>query len=184
MKARHWGIAALGLGALLLQQPASAEILVGGGAGVSQLSKYSDVDDGFAWRAFVAYRASEFPLYFEAQYFDSGELDIDSDGFEDVTLEFDGYTAAVGYRVVLDDYGSDLLLKGGGYVQDSRAEGPGGNLDDDGSGGLLGVGGNWMFTPHLGLNFDVQFLFGVKDFADDENLTLATVGLIYSFYAD
>lgn len=165
-----------------VQAPAQAEIVVGGGAGVAQLSGYSDVDDGFAWRGFVGYRTSDIPLYLEAQYFETDTLDIDdADG---VGLEFDGYALAVGYRLVFGEFGSDLVLKGGGYVQDTRARAGGESFDDDAEGGLLGVGGNWMFTPHLGINFDVQILFGVEDFARDEDLTIATVGLVYSFFDD
>ncbi len=58
------------------------------------------------------------------------------------------------------------------------------NGKDDRSGGMLGFGGNWMFTEHFGLNLDLQVLFGVEDFANTEDLTLATVGLVYSFYDD
>lgn len=164
------------------QSPAHAEIVVGGGAGIAQLSGYSDVDDGFAWRGFIGYRASDFPLYLEAQYFETEELDFDNaDG---AGIEFDGYALAVGYRVVLGQFGSDLVLKGGGYVQDSRVKADGASAKDEAEGGLLGVGGNWMLTPRLGINFDVQFLFGVEDFARDEDLTIATVGLVYSFFDD
>ena len=186
---RSWGLASLGLCALMFQQQASAEIVVGGGVGFSQLSKYDDVDEGTAYRAFVGYRAADIPLYFEAQYFDSGDMDIDSfdiDGFvvDDAKIAFDGWVAAVGYRVVLGDTGSDFVIKGGGYIEDSKLEAGGGSTDDDGSGAMLGFGGNWMFTDNFGLNLDLQVLFGVEDFGNKEDLTLATVGLIYSFYTD
>ncbi|TDU24384.1 outer membrane protein with beta-barrel domain [Panacagrimonas perspica] len=179
---RSWGLASVALCAALVHQTASAEIVVGGGVGMSQLSKYDDVDEGTAYRAFAGYRSSDLPLYFEVQYFDSGDMDIDD--VDDVSLSFDGFTAAVGFRLPLSDTGSDILIKGGGYMQDSKLEGPGGSADDDGSGGMLGIGGNWMFTEHFGLNLDVQVLFGVEDFANKEDLTLATVGLVYSFYTD
>ncbi len=179
---RTWVLASFALCAATYQQTAAAEIVVGGGGGVSHISKYKDVDEGTAYRIFGGYRATSIPLYFEAQYFDSGKMDIDDIG--DVKLRFDGWTASVGYRVALSDMGSDILLKGGGYVEDSEAKGTGGSFKDDRSGGQIGVGGNWMFTPNLGLNIDVQVLFGVEDFADREDLTLATVGLIYSFSED
>jgi hypothetical protein len=165
-----------------VQHPARAEVVVGGGAGVAQLSGYNDLDDAFAWRGFIGYRAADIPLYLEAQYFETDELEIE-DG-DDVGLEFDGFALAVGYRVVFGEFASDLVLKGGGYVQDTRAHAGAVEADDDAQGGLLGVGGNWMLTPHLGINFDVQILFGVEDFADDEDLTIATVGLVYSFFDD
>lgn len=182
IRVRSWGLASLGLCGLLVQQPASAEIIVGGGAGLSQLSKYDDVDEGTAYRALAGYRATDIPLYFEVQYLDSGDMDID--GFDDAHLAFDGFAAAVGFRMVLDDNGSDLLFKGGGYMLDVELQGPGVSDSDDGAGGMLGFGGNWMFTEHFGLNLDLQVLFGVEDFASKEDLTLATVGLVYSFYDD
>lgn len=178
-------IAVLGLSALAAQGAATAEVLIGGGAGVSQLSRYSDVDDGFGWRGFVGYRASDLPLYLEAQYFSSGEMDVDdTDGVQDTSIEFEGFAASVGYRVLLDDYGSDLVLKGGAYREDTTIKSALGKVKDDGSGALLGAGGNWMFTPNLGLNFDVQFFFEVEDFGNQENLTLATLGLVYAFHTD
>lgn len=162
--------------------PAHAELVMGGGAGVSQLSQYNDVDDAFAWRGFIGYRAPDIPLYFEAQYFETDELEIEGD--EDIGLEFDGFALAVGYRLVFGEFGSDLVLKGGGYMQDTRAHVGDVSAKDDADGGLIGVGGNWMLTPHFGINFDVQILFGVEDYASDEDLTIATVGLIYSFFDD
>lgn len=168
--------------ALGAQAPARAEVVVGGGVGVTQLSGYNDVDDAFAWRGFVGYRAPDIPLYLEAQYFETDELEVD--GADDIGLEFEGYALALGYRVVFGEFGSDVVLKGGGYMQDTRAHVGGLSDEDDADGGLLGVGGNWMLTPHLGINFDVQFLFGVEDYADDEDLTIATIGLVYSFFDD
>ena len=176
---RSWGLATLGACALLVHQAASAEIIVGGGIGFSQLSKYDDVDEGTAYRAVAGYRASDIPLYFEVQYLDSGDMDIDG---LNASLAFDGWAAAVGYRLVLSDTGSDILFKGGGYIVDSKLEGGGFDESDDGSGGMLGFGGNWMFTDNFGLNLDLQVLFGVEDFGNKEDLTIATVGLVYSFF--
>ena len=179
------GTAATVIGAMLVlgvQAPARAELVIGGGAGVAQLSGYNDVDDAFAWRGFIGYRAPDIPLYLEAQYFETDELEIE--GEDDVGLEFDGFALAVGYRVVFGEFGSDLVLKGGGYLQDTRAHVGDVDAQDDADGGLLGVGGNWMLTPRLGIHFDVQILFGAEDFARDEDLTIATVGLIYSFFED
>lgn len=180
---KRW-LATIGLLAGLgIQLSAHAEIVVGGGIGFSQLSEYEDVDEGTSWRGFAGYRASEYPIYLEFQYFDSGELDVDDfDGFQDISLEFDGFAIAAGYRIPLGDQGSDFIIKGGAFKQDSEARTSIGSIDDDGSGALIGLGGNWMFTPHFGMNLDLQVLFGVQDFADEEDLTLATVGLIYTFY--
>lgn len=177
---RSWGLASLGACALLASQAASAEIVVGGGVGFSQLSRYEDVDEGTAYRALAGYRATDIPLYFEVQYLDSGDMDIDdSNG---ASIAFDGWAAAVGYRLVLSDTGSDLFFKGGGYILDTKLEGGGIDESDDGSGGMLGMGGNWMFTDNFGLNVDLQVLFGVEDFGNKEDLTLFTVGLVYSFF--
>ena len=182
---RSGAAAVFGLLALAAQERALAEVMVGGGAGISQLSEYGDVDDGTAWRAFVGYRDSNLPIYVEAQYFDSGELDVDDfEGINNITIEFDGYAAAIGYRAVLDRQGSDLVLKAGGYTQDTRADTSIGSVKDDGGGALIGVGGNWMFAPNFGLHFDVQILFGVQDLAEEEDLTIATLGLVYSFFLE
>lgn len=175
----------VGLAACFAIQPAQAEVVVGGGVGMSQLSKYKDVDEGTAYRVFAGYRATDLPLYFEVQYFDSGELDVDDfEGVEDISMQFDGWTAAIGYRAVLSDKGSDFVLKGGGYIQDTELESNVGDAKDDGSGAMLGVTFNWMLTDRFGLSFDAQGLFGVEDFANKEDLTLLTVGVIYSFYTE
>tara|TARA_R110000787_G_scaffold201880_5_gene312629 strand:- start:630 stop:1184 length:555 start_codon:yes stop_codon:yes gene_type:complete len=168
-------------GLLLICRPAHAEITAGGGIGFSQLSSYEDVDDGTAWRGFFGYRAASIPFYAEFQYLDSGELGIDD--FFGVELQFDGFTAAAAYRMVVDSInGSDIIFKAGAYSLDVEATGAGGSATDDGSGALIGIGGNWMFTPHLGLNLDAQILFGVEDLANEEDLTVVTIGLIYAFF--
>ncbi|MCC2658518.1 MAG: hypothetical protein K0Q76_3626 [Panacagrimonas sp.] len=176
---------AVGLAACCAIQSARAEVIVGAGGGLSQLSKYKDVDEGTAYRVFAGYRASDLPLYFEVQYFDSGELDIDDfDGVDNISMQFDGWTAAVGYRAVLSDKGSDIVLKGGGYIQDTELESSLGDAKDDGSGAMVGLTINWMLTDRFGVSFDAQGLFGVEDFANKEDLTLLTIGAVYSFYTD
>lgn len=173
-------MAIAGAAVLFSSSNATAEIVVGGAVGYSELSSYDDVDEALGWKGFAGYRASSVPVYAEIGYVNSGELEVDS---LNVDLEFDGFTAAVGYRMVVDSYnGSDVVFKIGGYTLDTEASGPGGSIEEDGSGLLVGIGGNWMFTPHLGLHADAQILFGVEDFANDEDLTLLTIGLMYAFF--
>lgn len=160
---------------------AQADVALGAGVGFSSISKYDDVDNGTSYRLAAAYRFDTVPIFLEAQYWDGGDMKIKGSDFKDIS--FDGWTAGVGYRLPLDQVsGSDVYFKGGYFDHDVKieAEGGFGSAKDSGNGAFIGFGGTWMFSKNVGLNADLQLLFGVEDFAKDEDLTLATIGILFA----
>jgi hypothetical protein len=158
---------------------AEARVTAGAGFGIGQF-EYDDIDNGSAKKFYLGYEMDDNPVYFEFAAVDSGDADVTS--FQGVTLNVSGTTLGIGYRgVVNPGTGSAFFFKGGLYNTDTEVSGPGGTATEGGSGLYLGLGGDWMFAPTFGLRFDLEGLLGVKDFADDKNVTLMTVGPVIKF---
>ena len=157
---------------------AEARVYVGGGFGLSQFD-YEDVDDGSATKLFVGFEQEDSPVYFELALIDSGDADIEGAG---LTLNVSGMSFGVGYRGVMNyETGSAFFLKGGLYNTDTEIS-DGFNTATDGNSGLfIGFGGDLMLNPSFGLRFDMEGLLGVEDFADDNNVTLITLGALFKF---
>lgn len=165
---------------------AEARVMVGANFGKAQFD-YPDVDDGSANSIYVGYELDESPVYFELAKIDSGEADID--GFNNVSLAVEGMQIGVGYRLIMnEDTGSDFFLKAGLYDTDTTLKDGDGEIcgvpcsaEDGGSGLYLGFGGTFMFAPAFGVRFDMQGLLGVKDFAEDKNVTMIMFGPVVKF---
>jgi hypothetical protein len=158
---------------------AHARGVVGAGIGISQFD-YDDVDDGSAKKFYAAYELEGSPAYFEVALTDSGDADVTS--LSGVTLNVSGLQVGAGYRLILNpDTGSNFFLKAGLYDTDTEASGPGGTAEDGNTGFYLGFGGDWMLNPSFGLRFDMEGLLGVEDFAEDNNVTVITVGPLVKF---
>lgn len=158
---------------------AEAGVMLGANFGISQFD-YPDVDDGSATMFYIGYELAESPVYFELAKIDTGEADVTS--LSDVTIAVDGMQAGVGYRMVLNpDTGSDFFMKAGLYDTDTEIVGPGGSAEDGNSGLYIGFGGTLMLAPQFGVRFDMQGLLGVKDFADDNNVTMIMLGPVFKF---
>jgi len=174
------GTCALFLGATMVNV-AEAGVVAGAGFGVSQFD-YDDVDDGSAKKFVLGYELAESPAYFEFAKIDSGDADVTS--LSGVSLNVSGMQIGAGYRAVMNEStGSAFFVKAGFYDTDTEATGPGGAIQEGGSGLYLGFGGDWMFVPTFGLRFDMEGLLGVKDFADNNNVTIITVGPVFRFGA-
>ena len=165
--------------AMAMVNVAEARVGVGAGFGTATY-EYEDVDSSSAKKFYLAYEMDESPAYFELALTDTGEADITS--FPGVTLNVSGMQLGAGYRLVLNqETGSNFFGKVGFYDTDTEIKGQGGSAKDGNSGLYLGFGGDWMFGPSFGLRFDIEGLLGVKDFADDKNVTIMTVGPLFKF---
>jgi len=172
------GASVLFLGAAMVNV-AEAGVVLGASIGKSQFD-YTDIDDGSAKNFYIGYELDDSPLFFELVSIDSGDADVTS--LQDVTLNVSGTQVGLGYRGILNpSTGSGFFFKGGMYNTDTEAAGPGGTIEEGGSGLYLGLGGDWMFVPNFGLRFDLEGLLGVKDFADNNNVTFIMVGPVFRF---
>lgn len=172
---------ALAAAALLtLAGTASADTFLGGGLTFSQY-EYDDLDDGNGFSLFATFKGTESPWMGEIAYYDGGDADVE--GLNGVSLNHSGFKAYAGFGG-FDELGSGFWLKAGLYSGDTEISGPGGSADESASGLALGLGGDWMFSESVGARFDLEILFGVEDFVDDEDVTLITVGLVFGVSGD
>lgn len=174
----------------LVLLPASAicraEPYVGGSVLFSEY-KYDDVGHGIGGQGFAGYVFDRVPFMIEVTALDSGNAKIKS--IPGLSLNFQGFNASVGYflparggRVA----GSGTDIKVGFYSGDSKISAGGASLSESSSGASVGIGGRWMLTRSIGLHFDFENYFGVKDVpvldpGHKSNLTLISAGLVFDF---
>lgn len=176
----------VGLGAMLLSGAAQAGVYLGGGGAFTERSGYSDVDRASGAKGFIGWRGdASLPLMLELSYLDAGESEIDELG--GIYIGYSGLQASVGWFGQLSPTGSGVWLKGGYYSGDAELVdpngvagfGPGARVEESTNGVALGLGADWKFTRWVGLRFELEGLLGVKDFANDENLTAYSLGLVF-----
>lgn len=162
--------------------------------------QYSDIDNSTGYVAGFGYRPTP-NLAIELQYFDAGDADINDDGsfteefpsatFESGNFAVSGFAATAAYIVpAASGSGSNVFFRGGLYSSDTdititftepSVGTVSGTISDSTTNFTLGLGFDWMFSQSLGLRGAVDGMFGNKDYADDEEVTLISLGLIWSF---
>ncbi|HEY9547669.1 MAG TPA: outer membrane beta-barrel protein [Solimonas sp.] len=165
-----------------------------GGASLlyGQREKYNDLDPSWGGKGFVGYRFSPIPIFLEAEFLDTGKADADAlpGASDQFSLQSNGYTLGVGYMLQAGETGSGVWLRGGYYDISTKLKVPFGSYPDDptlsgslkesSNGGTLGVGAIWKPNPYFGVRFEFETLFSPKDFANDENLNLFSIGLVFA----
>ncbi|AXQ27314.1 hypothetical protein D0B54_00795 [Solimonas sp. K1W22B-7] len=156
---------------------------LGGSVALTERASYEDVERANGGKFVAGYRFDNTPLMLEVNYLDAGDAEIENTG--GVELGYSGITALIGYWAKGSDLGSGFWLAGGFYSGDAELSDPSGLLgipgatyEDSASGVAISLGGVWKFTRYVGLQFSLDGLLGVTDFADDENLTAYTLGLV------
>lgn len=178
---------------------ANAEFYLGGDLALTSFD-YSDVDNATGYQLGAGYSFDN-NVAIELRYLDSGKADVDGsvpidDVFpgatvSDMGIELSGYLATVSYTMPLgaqDSWG--LFFRGGLYDTDTEISGtvtfPGGGSErgtasESTTGLTVGLGLEWMLTPAFGLRGSVDGLISNNDFADDNNVTVITVGTLFRF---
>lgn len=162
--------------------PAWAAPYFGGGV-LSSEYQYDDVGHGTGHRYFAGWAQDQSPLMFEVGGVDFGDAEIDS--VDGLSIGFAGWQASVGYFARVPNSGSGFFFRGGYYDGDAKIELDGDKAEVASSGGLIGGGGVWMITPYVGLRFDLDVYFNVKDFANldaesESNATTASLSLQFA----
>lgn len=165
----------LGLGALAMSGVAVAGPYVGAAGTVSERSTYTDLDWAKGGKFFAGYRFDDSPLMVELAYVDAGGHRVDDTG--GVELEYSGLTASVGVFAKVDDRGSGLWLTAGYYDGDSEV--PDVGAKESASGLAASLGFRLKLNDWVGVQFGVDRLFSVKDFANDEDMTSYSAGLVF-----
>lgn len=145
--------------------------------------EYGNSDLATGIRLTGGYALGALPLRAELAYVSTGDADINGNS----SLSFDGVNASVAYAYTLTRRGSAVWIKAGFYAGDSTYTSA---ITVDGkdstSGASWGFGGEWKFTPQVGLRFDYENLVGVKDLPrfnpnHESDLTQSSLGLVWHF---
>ena len=177
MKSRYKGLLLLGL----VFATGFVEAAVVGGASVVRAAfDYPDIEDATGFKGFLGYRSDnrDLPLYFDLTYLDTGKADVTP--FPGVTLKFSGLLLSVGASVAVNPESDvHLFIKGGLYDGDTKLAGPGGSIKDSANGFQLSIGLDWMWTPGFGGRVEYGILYGVDDFADNEDVSILSAGIVF-----
>ncbi|WP_366514991.1 outer membrane beta-barrel protein [Solimonas terrae] len=173
-------VSSLLAGLFLLPAAAHAGVPYFGGSGVyAERPAYNDINGSFGGKVFAGYRFEPVPIFLEASYLDTGKADIDDTG--GATLNFSGYTLGAGYFFPLSPSGSGFWLRGAYYDGHTKVALDGDSAKISASGFEIGFGGDWKFNDWVGLRFEIEDLLQTKDFADNENVEVGSIGLVFTF---
>lgn len=155
-------------------------------------SEYEDVNNGYGYVASVGYQLDNFPLFLEAEYYDSGDLDID-DGFGMVggRLQYQGGLVYLGASGKLSG-NSRVWLKAGYYQFDGKLHADSVNgvplsTTEEINGYSLGVGIDWLLNRSFGLRAEIETPMDVKSIPGlpgDESGQLSVIRLGFVWRPD
>ena len=177
MKMNHFIALILTISALGFSSPSYAGGYIGGGLGLSSFD-YDDIDDGNAYKVFAGYKFADSSIALEASYIDMGEADVEGVPLE---LLIDGLNASLVFNPTAPNQPVSFLGRIGMYSFDTELKGPGGSITDDSTGLSWGLGIDFAASEHFSFRGEIEGFLGVEDFADDEMVTLISVGLQYNF---
>lgn len=176
---------------------ANAEFYLTGDVAITSFD-YSNVDNATGYQLGAGYSFDN-NIFLEFRYLDSGKADVDGSEpideipgatVNDTDLELSGYLATIGYMFPfgVEDAGG-IFVRGGLYSTDTEVSGTvtsGAFSEDvsdseDSTGITIGLGLEWMPTRTFGLRASIDGLINNKDFADDNNVTVVTLGTVIRF---
>lgn len=152
-----------GLAGLLLVAPATQATPFLGAGTTGSASKIEELKPAAGFLVHGGYQFDDLslPLFFEAQYYDSGKVKFDDEDI-DAHFRYSGPIAYAGIAIPTGRVGFFWLKAGYHYLKGesvvpSAGSGVGKTSLSDSKGGLaLGAGYDWMFIPELGIRFALQ----------------------------
>ncbi len=163
---------------------AHAGLYIGGAAGKSDFS-YSDIDDGSSKKFYIGYKPKDNHFAVELASVDSGDADIeDGFGIFNSSIRVEGWNLSAVYNTAANlgqDEPFNVFIKLGYYSVDTDIDTNISDLSEDSSGLSFGVGLEYAITNNFILRADIEGLSDVEDFADDETVTLASIGVQFQF---
>lgn len=142
------------------------------GLGAGRANYSGDLDDSSGFKAFGGYRFNDW-VGAQAGYVNLGEFDAEEGPG---SVEIDGYEASVVGRVPVnpDFY---LLGKAGLYVWDLSVNNLPGVKEEDGTEGLVGIGGEFLLPSRIGLRVEWEKYANVGE----EDIDLLSAGFSFGF---
>ncbi len=171
------------LSLVLIAHTTSARTYIGGGTGKAEFD-YSDIDDGDAEKYYIGFQPAGKLYSFEIAVLDSGEADIDNNPFGFESIRVDGYNISAVYNTA-PRFGfkqpTNLFFKLGYYLVETEVKTTTTSLTEDSNGLSFGLGIDYAINDAFSLRADLEGLYKVDDFADDEIVTFITFGAQINF---
>ena len=155
-------------------------------------TQYSDIGHGDGFAASLGYVIDPWPVFIEAEVFNSGRLDYQFSAGDDDRVKFEGSKLYAG--LVLQERYYAVYAKAGYYNFDTRARHSsvdGGlfptvtqqTVHENQDGLTLAVGADLMVLPTLGLRLEFEVPFGVDTAPEvsgkQSDLTVLKAGLVW-----
>ena len=141
---------------------------------------YDDIEDGDASIFRFGYRPENSRLGYELSLFSTGDSQVTS--LTDIDIEVDTINLVLTVNSSRNNESQlNLFGKGGIYFADTTLSGPFDRASENSNGFLLGFGIEIMLNQHFSLRAEVDNLFDVEDFVDDESISSLTLGGILIF---
>lgn len=142
--------------------------------------EYSGIESGGSVIFYLGYEGFESDWRYELSYLDAGEADIDE--VDSVSLSVSGLNFSVDYSLLkAQDDGLGLYFGAGAHFLNSRLIGPASTVTEKSRGLTLASGLEYQLTKSFRLRGDLKLLYQVNDFADNESITLLTVGGLFDW---
>ncbi len=151
---------------------------VGVAVGASSFD-YEDIEDGDATQLYLGYRGWS-RLGYEVVLLDTGNAEVI--GLNDIQLDVNavnlGLTlnSATNHQEPLNAY-----LSGGIYLADTTLIGPVASVSEGSTGFTAGAGLELSLNEYFKLRADARVLFDVEDFANDESISMLSIGGQFNF---
>jgi len=168
---------------ILVAHTTSARTYFGGGTGKAEFD-YSDIDDGDSEKYYIGFQPAGKLYSFEIAVLDSGEADIDNNPFGFESIRVDGYNISAVYNTA-PNFGfkqpTNLFFKLGYYLVETEVKTTTTSFTEDSNGLSFGLGLDYAINDAFSLRADLEGLYKVDDFADEEIVTFFTLGAQINF---
>lgn len=136
---------------------------------------YDDIDNGDASIFYIGFRPEGGRLGYELSFYDSGDSEVTS--LTDIELQVDTVNLVLTVNSSINNKSPlNWVGKGGIYFADTTLSGPFDRVSESSNGFLFGAGVELVLSQHFSLSADIYHLNNVEDFANDESVSILTVG--------
>ncbi len=141
---------------------------------------YDDIDDGDTSIFYVGFHPEDSRLGYELSFYNSGDSEVTS--LTDIELQVETINLMLTLNSSLNNKSKlNLSGKAGIYFADATLSGPFDSVSEKSNGFLLGGGVEFALNQHFSLRADAYILEDVEDFANDESISIFSLGGQYLF---
>ena len=136
---------------------------------------YDDIDDGDASIFHFGFRPKDSHLGYELSIYDSGDSGVTS--LTDIEIEVDTINLVLTVNSSRNNKSTlNFFGQGGIYFADTTLSGPFDSVTENSNGFLLAAGVEIMLNRYFGFRAEAYNLFDVEDFANDESVSVFSLG--------